>query len=110
MACQFCATGREGLTRNLTAAEIISQVALVQEDFQERVSNVVVMGQGEPFLNYNEVLAALRILNSRDDFNIGARHITLSTCGIIDGIRSSLPRARTIHARRVSSFGFTGEA
>ena len=86
MACQFCATGREGLTRNLTAAEIISQVALVQEDFQERVSNVVVMGQGEPFLNYNEVLAALRILNSRDDFNIGARHITLSTCGIIDGI------------------------
>lgn len=86
MACQFCATGREGLTRNLTAAEVISQVALVQEDFQERVSNVVVMGQGEPFLNYDEVLAALRILNSRDDFNIGARHITLSTCGIIDGI------------------------
>ncbi len=86
MACQFCATGREGLTRNLTAAEIISQVALVQEDFQERVSNVVVMGQGEPFLNYDEVLTALRILNSRDDFNIGARHITLSTCGIIDGI------------------------
>ncbi len=79
-------TGRQRLTRNLTAAEIISQVALVQEDFQERVSNVVVMGQGEPFLNYNEVLAALRILNSRDDFNIGARHITLSTCGIIDGI------------------------
>lgn len=64
----------------------IAQVALVQEDFQERVSNVVVMGQGEPFLNYDEVLAALRILNSRDDFNIGARHITLSTCGIIDGI------------------------
>lgn len=86
MACQFCATGREGLTRNLTAAEIISQVALVQEDFQERVSNVVVMGQGEPFLNYDEVLTVLRILNSRDDFNIGARHITLSTCGIIDGI------------------------
>ena len=86
MACQFCATGREGLTRNLTAVEIIAQVALVQEDFQERVSNVVVMGQGEPFLNYDEVLAALRILNSRDDFNIGARHITLSTCGIIDGI------------------------
>ena len=57
MACQFCATGREGLTRNLTAAEIIAQVALVQEDFQERVSNVVVMGQGEPFLNYDEVLA-----------------------------------------------------
>lgn len=87
MACLFCATGREGLTRNLTAAEIVSQVALVQKDFQERVSNVVVMGQGEPFLNYNEVLSALRILNSDDDFNIGARHITLSTCGIIEGIK-----------------------
>lgn len=86
MACLFCATGREGLTRNLTAAEIVSQVALVQEDFQERVSNVVVMGQGEPFLNYDEVLAALHILNNEDDFNIGARHITLSTCGITDGI------------------------
>lgn len=87
MACLFCATGREGLSRNLTAAEIVAQVALVQKDFQERVSNVVVMGQGEPFLNYDEVLSALHILNSDDDFNIGARHITLSTCGIIEGIK-----------------------
>lgn len=87
MACSFCATGREGLTRNLTAAEIVQQVAYVQRDFNERVSNVVVMGQGEPFLNYDEVLAALRMLNNADDFHIGARHITLSTCGIIDGIQ-----------------------
>lgn len=86
MACSFCATGREGLTRNLDAAEIISQVALVQKDFDSRVSNVVVMGQGEPFLNYEEVLSALRILNSNQDFNIGARHITISTCGLIAGI------------------------
>lgn len=86
MACLFCATGREGLTRNLTAAEIVSQVALVQSDFNERVSNIVVMGQGEPFLNYEEVLAALRVLNDAEDFNIGARHITLSTCGILQGI------------------------
>ena len=86
MGCAFCATGREGLTRNLAAAELVSQVALVQEDFGERVSNVVVMGQGEPFLNYDEVLAGLRILNSPDDFNIGARHITISTCGLLDGI------------------------
>lgn len=86
MACLFCATGREGLTRNLRSSEIVSQVSLVQNNFQARVSNVVIMGQGEPFLNYNEVIAALRILNNNEDFNIGARHITLSTCGIIDGI------------------------
>lgn len=86
MACSFCATGREGLTRNLLASEIVQQVVLVQKDFNERVSNVVVMGQGEPFLNYSEVIAALRTLNSSDDLNIGARHITLSTCGIINGI------------------------
>lgn len=86
MACMFCATGQEGLTRNLSSSEIVQQVALVQNDFCERVSNVVVMGQGEPFLNYSNVIAALRIINSSDDLNIGARHITLSTCGILDGI------------------------
>ncbi|MEY8459774.1 23S rRNA (adenine(2503)-C(2))-methyltransferase RlmN [Eggerthellaceae bacterium 24-137] len=86
MACTFCATGREGFTRNLTAAEIIRQVVLVQEDFESRVSNVVVMGQGEPFLNYDEVITALKVMNDSDDLNIGARHITLSTCGILDGI------------------------
>lgn len=80
---QLAAKALHGISRLQKSS---AQVALVQEDFQERVSNVVVMGQGEPFLNYDEVLAALRILNSRDDFNIGARHITLSTCGIIDGI------------------------
>ena len=108
MACAFCATGREGLTRNLSASEIVQQVALVQKDFSARVSNVVVMGQGEPFLNYDEVLAALRLLNSDDDLNIGARHITLSTCGILDGIErhSQEPEqftlAVSLHAARQS--------
>ena len=86
MACSFCATGREGLSRNLKAGEIVEQVVTVQNDFSHRVSNVVVMGQGEPFLNYREVLTALKMLNSADDLNIGARHITLSTCGILQGI------------------------
>ena len=86
MACSFCATGREGFSRNLSASEIIEQVTTVQKDFDHRVSNVVVMGQGEPFLNYDEVLTALKILNNSSDLNIGARHITLSTCGIIEGI------------------------
>ncbi len=87
MDCSFCATGREGFTRNLSASEIVQQVAAVQKDFAARVSNVVVMGQGEPFLNYDEVLSALRMMNAADDLNIGARHITLSTCGILDGIK-----------------------
>lgn len=87
MACAFCATGREGYSRNLTASELVQQVSLVQQDFAARVSNVVVMGQGEPFLNYDEVMQALKMMNAADDLHIGARHITLSTCGIIEGIQ-----------------------
>lgn len=86
MGCAFCATGQEGFTRNLTADEMVDQVVLVGEDFEARVSNVVAMGQGEPFLNVDQLFCALRIMNSPDDLNIGARHITVSTCGICDGI------------------------
>lgn len=86
MRCAFCATGHEGLARSLSSNEIVDQVHLVQSDFDCRVSNVVAMGQGEPFLNYDEVLAALRKLNEKGGLNIGARHITVSTCGIIEGV------------------------
>lgn len=86
MKCAFCATGKEGFTRNLTASELVQQVAAVQKDFGSRVSNIVVMGQGEPFLNYEEVVAGLRMMNSDDDFNIAARRITVSTCGLLKGI------------------------
>lgn len=86
MGCTFCATGMEGFTRNLLPGEIVDQVMLVQEDFGVRVSNVVGMGQGEPLLNYDNVLAALRYLNSPDGLNIGARRITISTCGLLQGI------------------------
>lgn len=86
MGCTFCATGKEGFTRNLLPGEMVDQVMLVQEDFGERVSNVVGMGQGEPLLNYDNVLAALRFLNSPDGLNIGARRITISTCGLLQGI------------------------
>ena len=88
MECAFCATGREGFHRNLTSAEMTDQIALVQKDFQRRVTNVVAMGQGEPFLNYDETITALRLMNSADSFNIGARHITVSTCGVLDSIDS----------------------
>lgn len=87
MGCTFCATGKLGLSRNLSCGEMAEQVRLVGEDFGRRVSNVVVMGQGEPFANYDAMLAALRILNSPDGFGIGARHITVSTAGLTAGIR-----------------------
>ena len=86
MACSFCATGKEGLARNLTPGEIVDQVLTVQRLMNRRVSNVVGMGQGEPFLNYDNVLAALRIMNHSKGLGIGARHICVSTCGIIPGI------------------------
>ncbi|MCL2888801.1 MAG: 23S rRNA (adenine(2503)-C(2))-methyltransferase RlmN [Eggerthellaceae bacterium] len=87
MACTFCASGTEGLSRNLLPGEIVDQVFVAQKDFGARVGNLVAMGQGEPFLNYENTLAALRILNNPKGLNIGARHITLSTCGIISGVR-----------------------
>jgi len=87
MGCAFCATGEAGLERNLSSGEMITQVLLVQQDFDLRVSNLVSMGQGEPFQNYENTLEALRFFNSEKGFGIGARHITISTCGIPDGIR-----------------------
>lgn len=88
MGCTFCATGHEGLTRNLSSAEMICQIIAVQEDFDCRVTNLVSMGQGEPFQNYQATLEALRFANSKDGLEIGARHITVSTCGIIRGIEA----------------------
>ncbi|MBD2413132.1 23S rRNA (adenine(2503)-C(2))-methyltransferase [Nostoc calcicola FACHB-389] len=85
MACDFCATGKGGYKRNLAVHEIVDQVLTVQEDFQQRVSNVVFMGMGEPLLNTENVLAALRSLNQ--DVGIGARSLTVSTVGIRDRIR-----------------------
>ncbi|MBW4695192.1 MAG: 23S rRNA (adenine(2503)-C(2))-methyltransferase RlmN [Lyngbya sp. HA4199-MV5] len=85
MACDFCATGKGGFVRNLTTAEIVDQVLTVQNDFQHRVSNVVFMGMGEPLLNTENVVAALRCLNQ--DVGIGQRTMTVSTVGIPNRIR-----------------------
>ncbi len=87
MGCAFCATGASGFNRNLTAGEIYEQVMHVRDDFGSRVTSVVLMGQGEPFMNYDNALAAMRRLNSPDGAGIGARHITVSTCGVIPMIR-----------------------
>lgn len=82
--CSFCATGKRGFIRNLSYQEIIEQVLTIQRDTGLKVTNVVFMGQGEPLLNLQNVLKALEIFN--DDFQIGARRITISTSGIIPKI------------------------
>lgn len=80
MACDFCATGKMGYRRNLELHEILDQVLTVQEDFGRRVSHIVFMGMGEPLLNRETVVRAIRSLNQ--DMGIGQRHITLSTVGV----------------------------
>ncbi len=86
-ACRFCASGAAGWQRNLTAGEIIEQVLRLKDHAKRRINNVVFMGVGEPLDNYDNVLAAIRILNSSYSLNIGARKITISTCGLIPGIQ-----------------------
>ncbi len=87
MGCTFCATGRGGFVRNLLPGEIVWQVALVGRHFGMRVSNAVAMGQGEPFNNYDATLSGLRLMNHPSGQGIGARHLTISTCGVIPGIQ-----------------------
>ncbi len=89
LSCSFCATGKLGFKRNLEVFEITEQVlffARYLKNQKEKVTNVVFMGMGEPFLNYENVLGAIRILNDKEGFNIGARHISISTVGIVEGI------------------------
>lgn len=86
MGCSFCATGESGLVRNLGPGEMVDQLAVVAADFSARVTNAVAMGQGEPFANYDATLAALRLMNHPKGLGIGARHLTVSTCGLLAGI------------------------
>jgi 23S rRNA (adenine2503-C2)-methyltransferase len=94
MNCAFCATAKVRLRRDLTAAEIVDQVNAVQKDESHwghppvgRISNVVYMGMGEPLLNYDAVVKSVRILNDPAGKNIGIRHITVSTCGVVPAIK-----------------------
>ncbi|MHC4870895.1 MAG: dual-specificity RNA methyltransferase RlmN [Planctomycetota bacterium] len=84
--CRFCASAEGEFLGDLTAAEMVEQVMLIEKAAEERISNVVFMGTGEPFLNYDNVLKAAKIINSPDGLGIGARHITISTAGVITGI------------------------
>ena len=87
MGCRFCASTIGGLIRNLTASEMLDQVYRIQELTGERVSNVVVMGTGEPLDNYNNLVRFVRILSDEKGQNISHRNITVSTCGIVPRIR-----------------------
>lgn len=83
MGCRFCASTMEGLVRNLSPGEIYDQVLGIQQDTGERVSHIVIMGAGEPLDNYDNVIRFLENINAEYGLNIGYRHITLSTCGLV---------------------------
>lgn len=104
MGCRFCASTLDGLTRNLTASEMLDQIYMIQKTTGERVSNVVVMGSGEPFDNYENLVRFIRLLSDENGLNISQRNITVSTCGIVPGIRQfskeglSVTLALSLHA------------
>lgn len=83
MGCRFCASTRNGLSRNLTPGEILSQLMEAEDDTGEKIGHIVVMGTGEPFDNYENLSAFLRIANDKNGLNIGMRNITVSTCGLV---------------------------
>ena len=88
MGCSFCASTLDGLVRNLTAGEMLGQIYAIMRDTGERISNVVIMGSGEPFDNYDNVLRFMRLLSDEKGLNISGRNITVSTCGLVPKIRA----------------------
>lgn len=86
MGCRFCASTIGGLYRSLTVGEILNQVIFAQKDMGERISNIVIMGIGEPLDNYDNIVKFLHNVNNENGINIGYRHITLSSCGVVSGI------------------------
>ena len=87
MGCKFCASTIGGRVRDLTPAELLGQVIAAQKDIGERISNIVMMGIGEPLDNYDNVIKFLHLVNCEAGLNIGYRHISLSTCGLVDRIK-----------------------
>lgn len=104
MGCRFCASTLDGLERNLTAGEMLDQIYRIQADTGERVSNIVIMGSGEPMDNYDNVVRFIRLISHDQGLNISQRNITVSTCGIVPGIRRlakeglSVTLALSLHA------------
>ena len=104
MGCAFCCSGEDGLLRNLSAYEILAQVYRICEDAGTRINNIVIMGSGEPLHNFENVVKFIDIISHEHGVNIGKRHITLSTCGIVPGIyeladlRLQINLALSLHA------------
>lgn len=92
MSCSFCASTIHGLERQLSAGEMIGQILTVQNDTHERISNVVLMGSGEPLDNFDEVMRFLELVNHPKGLNIGMRSITLSTCGVVPRIKELMEK------------------
>ena len=86
MGCKFCASTLDGLARNLTASLMLDEIYQIQKDIGERVSNIVIMGSGEPMDNYDSVVRFLRLISDEKGLNISQRSITLSTCGLVPKI------------------------
>ena len=86
MGCTFCATGKSGFSRNLAPSEMLSQIQSAQNDLGVRISHIVLMGMGEPLDNYANVVKFLKLVSSENGLNISMRHISLSTCGLVDKI------------------------
>lgn len=86
MGCRFCASTIDGLVRGLLPSEMLEQIYRIQKDIGERVDNVVVMGSGEPFDNFDNLLRFIELLNNEEGLNISARNLTVSTCGIVPKI------------------------
>lgn len=87
MGCKFCESGRLKKVRNLEVYEMVSQILMVEEETNKRISHIVLMGIGEPFDNYDNVIKFIDIVNTGKGIDIGSRHITVSTCGIVPKIR-----------------------
>ena len=87
MGCKFCESGRLKKVRNLQAFEMVQQILFIESDIGRRITHVVVMGIGEPFDNYDNVMRFVNILNEPKGIELGSRHITISTCGVIPGIK-----------------------
>lgn len=87
MGCRFCESGRQKKIRNLEAYEIVEQILLIEEDLKIKIKSVVIMGIGEPLDNYNNIIKFIKIINDAKGLQIGARHITVSTCGLVPKIK-----------------------
>ena len=87
MGCKFCESGRLKKVRNLETYEIVEQILLIESDINERIDSVVIMGIGEPFDNYDNIIKFIKIINNPFGINIGARHITISTSGLVPKIK-----------------------